>query len=721
MQNHEDKLVWCPLFSITEDEKTAFLDKIKDGKIGNGNLSSFIFDTMYKQGYDYADKDTLEATRRAILNWLIFKTDFALDTLSTKNYENARECYNNCQYDSDILDTLIKYFTLAWGSLMDKNGKPLFFDGKRIFEIIKGDVDNELKKIKNQYAQDKYAHLKAVIDTVCTVNYECYLNSENDKTELENDLNRYIIDTYSYDFIKATIQTEYTCSEYFKNKVNEKLQLSLLNDLEFWQDKEFSVTSFLNHICKNSIENAKSIIDYIFQNLQKDSDTALLIKNGLSIGFSLEILKKKAKEYAIFNSLNEKICYPLFDCENEIINKGKEIFEGFFFDFLYPHCKEKIKDHLSQITNNAELDDVLGAINDATIGNYLVGLERKALYILKNEYFSHDFILKRAYIKSYYLKKLSTQGKENSSLLECFYNVTRILNRELNIYTSIQLDSKLREEKFNLLKDILSKIDVSIDYSADYIASIIDIKSATDDEASRFPILQDLGSKIYDFALAELFFYNPYYSMVEYEFDKYSDYKSKIEIAKFFNLNEDYICHALKPIKFYYDTLNGVIDITKLNDLGRKEKYLADTLDMILGAYCLDKGHNEAIILAKTLIIHTFSDEFTNNDNLLCLGESRKEYIKSHLEILNLMDNKYDYFNIMHRSLYNLLGSLVFNISVDNEKSLALYSPDRIAPLFGDTRFFTEITPPFKCYLENGIDGVISEYGKIALKKYNSK
>ena len=43
------------------------------------------------------------------------------------------------------------------------------------------------------------------------------------------------------------------CSEYFKNKVNEKLQLSLLNDLEFWQGKEFSVTSFLNHIYKNSI------------------------------------------------------------------------------------------------------------------------------------------------------------------------------------------------------------------------------------------------------------------------------------------------------------------------------------------------------------------------------------------------------------------------------------------------------------------------------------
>jgi hypothetical protein len=139
---------------------------------------------------------------------------------------------------------------------------------------------------------------------------------------------------------------------------------------------------------------------------------------------------------------------------------------------------------------------------------------------------------------------------------------------------------------------------------------------------------------------------------------------------------------------------------------------------MILGAYCLDKGHNEAISLAKTLIIHTFPDKFANNDNLLCLGESRKEYIKSHIEILNLMDNKYDYFNIMHRSLYNLLGSLVFNINGDNEKSLALYSPDRIAPLFGDTRFFTEITPPFKCYLENGIDGVIRQFGKAATENF---
>ncbi len=248
---------------------------------------------------------------------------------------------------------------------------------------------------------------------------------------------------------------------------------------------------------------------------------------------------------------------------------------------------------------------------------------------------------------------------------------------------------------------------------------MVDIKSAKNSEADRFPILQDLGSAIYDFSLAELFFYNPYYPMAEYEYDKYSDYKIKIEIAKKFKLNEAYICHTIRPYKFYYDVLNGAIDFNLFNDLGRRDKYLSDFLDMLLGAYVLDKGHNDAIFLAKVLIIDTFPDKFTNNDLLYTSGDTRKEFIDSHLEILNLMTNKNAYFNIMHRSLYNLLGNLVLN--GDREKSFTFYTPDRIAPLFGDTRFFTEITPPFRCYLENGIDGVISEYGKIALKKYNNK
>ena len=45
MQNHEDKLAWCPLFSITEDEKTAFLDKINNGKTGK---NADVVDTLKK-------------------------------------------------------------------------------------------------------------------------------------------------------------------------------------------------------------------------------------------------------------------------------------------------------------------------------------------------------------------------------------------------------------------------------------------------------------------------------------------------------------------------------------------------------------------------------------------------------------------------------------------------------------------------------------------------
>ena len=34
MENYEIGFVWSPLFSITQEEKNSFLEKIKDGKIG---------------------------------------------------------------------------------------------------------------------------------------------------------------------------------------------------------------------------------------------------------------------------------------------------------------------------------------------------------------------------------------------------------------------------------------------------------------------------------------------------------------------------------------------------------------------------------------------------------------------------------------------------------------------------------------------------------------
>ncbi len=226
--------------------KNSFLEKIKDGKTGNGNLSSFAFDTTYKHGYDYTDSDTLEATKRAILNWLIFKTDFAYDVLGAERYEKAKESYELRQYNSEILDTLIKYFTLAWSSLRSADGKPLFLDGKRIFELLKEDIDKELENIKNQRSISKYAHLKDIIDTLCATKESCYLDAESHKPYLEAYLNTYIIDTYGYNFNEATYQTEYNHSEYFKDKVNERLQLALLNDADFWNGKNFSVTSFIN-------------------------------------------------------------------------------------------------------------------------------------------------------------------------------------------------------------------------------------------------------------------------------------------------------------------------------------------------------------------------------------------------------------------------------------------------------------------------------------------
>ena len=720
---------WSPIFSITNEEKESFLKSYKEWN-SKDSLYSFVFDALYKHGYDYTNKDTLEAIRVALLNQLIFNCDFARDILGDKDYQSACEAFKREQYSACQLVEIIKCFNLAWGHLKSTNGKPMCMDCSHIYPLLHRDIENQLSIIKSRKIEREYAPLKNVIDKITPgVKIECYLNATMLKAKmLESSINDYIRDIYNYDFNKASNDTEYVYSEDFGGTVNKVLQLALLNCEDFWKEKSFDIVEFINQVFENNgEEKAKKIIDYIFNLLNEDENISIFIKSNLSIGFSKkEVFIKKLKAYAQFTNISCELLYPMVEIENEEekLCKGKLIFESFLYDFVYPSYKDKIRKFLLQGAN----DSIFNALNYDVLGYDIRGNEKNALSILMPEFFTMDRLWKRVYLKAYYLSQQFLQGELNGNLFNCFYNLFELIYKDLSIETAQQLDMEAREEGYKILKNMLKEqgVYISEKNKADYIASLIDIKSATLNEANRFDELFILGDSIYCFAVAELIFYNPKNAYLEYgitiqkHFENYTCQRGIIKIAKKIQLDKMYISASLHPSKYYYNCLkNTHIDFYEINRHDDKEKYLGDCLKMLLGAVALDNGYMEAINLAKKLIRDTYCGDFDySNENTT--NEDYCERIKPDMSVLNESPINRDYNEMMHDALYRLLGCLVLKTEDKDTRELISSSLYRVAGLFGDKGYFCEVSPSYYCYLDKGIDAVIKEYGEDAFKKYKT-
>lgn len=739
MSSQIDKsgLAWSPFFPVTNEEKSAFLEKLPTLKNGKESLSMFVFDALYKHGYDYTDSDILNAIKISLLKSLLFRCDFALDALGEKSYKKACEVFENGEYCSDILSELIKCFNHAWGHLKLPNGKPVQMDCAHIYPLLKDDISYYYSVIKNNQIDSKYAPLKSVINQIVpSINDACYLNLK-EKSKLNIELNSYIIDTYSYDFNTASNSTDYIYSEYFGNSVNDILQLALLNNKDFWKSKDFSVVAFLNNVAKNNDEiQAQKIIDYIFNELKNDESVSRLIKNNLSIGFSkIDIFKKKFKDFAIFNGTSYEICYPFFEIESESakISEGKRIFESFLYDCIYPNNKDLITEKLIKSEKTDTFPTVFDILDFCSLGYIIRNEEKQALSILLPDFFTYDAIWKRAYLKAYYLKSKAAQFSLNKKLYTCFYPLFHYLNRELEIESAVQLDIKSRQNGFNMLKRILSEKDTEISYSEYYVASIIDGKSATKIEADLFPMLELFGSAIYDFAVAEMIFYNPYYDdytenakTVQFRFNSYTDKEAKIKIAKIISLEKAYISASNVNNKYIYDYFSTTLDFKSINNLGDNEIYLKQTLDMLLGAIALDLGYNASIKLAKRLIIDTFPTEFkteahyTQSD--IENGSADIFYLSRILPELNSKPESidYEYNSLMRDNLYRLLGCIILKTDTQSKRDLISSSMNKLSVLLGDTPYLNTVSPIYHFYLNNGLDSTVDKYKNDILLKYKT-
>ena len=736
-------LVWSPLFNISEKEKDEFKAHLKNN-FQNYTLSHFFYDFSNSE---ITNNDELDAIQYAILKFLITHTSFASDILNEEDYQKACDTFKRGQFNNGVLQSLIVLFLNAHVYFSSSNKE------NNIKSLLYSDTNTHLVAIKEKRTDKEFAPLKKVIEKVASgVKPECYLNvfRQSYIDRLDENLNNYIIEKYKYN-------PEYVHS-YLKNNSNKLFQLALLNDKNFWNDKDFSVISFINLIAHyNSEKHAQKVIDYIFEELKKDSSINTLIENNLEIGISgLDNLKLFYQNIVLNNGASTELLFPLFDVKDskEKFENGKVVFESFLYDYVYPHCKDVVKERLSKNIKEGIYYNIFDLLNFNVLGRNITAYENEltALKIFCPDFFKDENLWNRVYLKAHTLSLSVPENKINESLFNCFYNLCEFLNQDLSIETAIQLDTQSRKQGYRMLHNILNSYGVctSTFKSEDYIAALMDRKSATLKEAERFSVLEQLGDAIYGFAVAEMMFYNPYYDdyenyhkneiNVNKRFESFTKAEAQVEIAKKLRIDKMYISASSVLCKYDYQCLNHCdYEFTFTDKKPPKEKYLADSLEMILGAVCLDKGYKTAINLAKKLVRSTYKDDFPEevhftyenykNFSLEDTFIERDYWIRilpSPFSYLDEENNQFteSYRKIMWESLSKLL--LCVLVGTDTKKkreyiSNSSYNNELNKLDKKDHWDYGQVSLLFYCYLQSGLDTAIEIYKNDILDAVNKE
>jgi dsRNA-specific ribonuclease len=318
------------------------------------------------------------------------------------------------------------------------------------------------------------------------------------------------------------------------------------------------------------------------------------------------------------------------------------------------------------------------------------------------------------------------------------YDFTQAVEKRTGIKTAYQLNETLRENTFQALKGkmLTFGLNISERYKTDYVVAMLDRKVATWEESERFPILEQLGDSIYNMAVAELLFFNPQYDVYNFEYyETFQDYikaSAQVKIVKQFGLDPFYLSSAKNSCKYDSDRLiapdrESFALKQERESFSNEEKYLADSLEMLIGVICKDCGLIVALQFAKDLIKKTYSDIFSCEFR----GENEKELIV----ILNDNNIARDYLTKIlpalygekdesHRMLEMALNKLLLTYVLGTEEK---ETRNYITHSFGDRTIcedlsdFGSISKIFHGYLYSGLEFVIEKYQAKIIEKYKKQ
>lgn len=766
-------LDWSTFFNLTKEEKEKFLKQVKVENVENFKWDQyrFLFDFDRQS---FADESFDAAFKIEILNFCIEETNFAADILSEEDYSKCLEVFKRKQYDSKLLKSLLGAFICFLYRQEQKSA------GKKLALYLERDIKKRVNELREQEAEKTFMPLKKQIEKIAAgVKGYCYLVAETPSRyglrldldcRIKTELNEYLNKKYSYDYNELNGNWNLgllVLSGDQRADINQIFLKALYNDNAFWEKhKQFSFIAFIETVYEvNDRRHAEKILDYIFTEITEKQYGKAIIEKSLP----LICLKKEEficglewrtfrftfdrfKNYCNLKTLSkDNLCYPfttVIDAEDKL-NQGKQIVEEFLQE-IYPDEFARVYEILKSETKTPSaaysgrkqsLCNINGEMvlikNDhdewtiqhifdyPTFGYHDKVVDREVVAVYCPEYFSAENIWNRLYLKAFYMLKLvKNKAICFANLFEVYYDLFQFIEEKTGIKTSYQRNTAGRNEAYIKLKSILKQYGVNISdkYKSDYIISLLDRKVAIREESERFPVLEQLGDAVYGLALAEMFFYDPDIEHAEAVHHDYSSADIQIGIADKIGVDKLYLSSYSLPRKYERDILINPDDeiYTIRQESEQREndrKYIADSLEMVIGTICKDCGYQKAIDFTKQILRKTYPKSFfkelrwSDNQN----SNIDRDYWTK------ILPAPYSHFEPSHKMLWDAFDKFF--------KAYVLGTEDReirqfITNSFGDNKLYDaigtsyEVNKVFYEYLHKGLESAIEKFGNSVKENY---
>ena len=752
MYRHRDGLFW-PSFFSTKKEELKKLHEYDTVYSPHWLAEEMLRLTNIKDSeYESNDPCTSAACEHVALKFMLCDTDLARELLSEEELAKANELYARKQYSSKLLKKLLQtFYNLLRISQTDKQRDNL----RNLFTLA---IIDEDRKVGEAEISRSYGALKKIVEKVASgVQNGCYFEAERMVNiydiRLDESLNQRFLSNTGYDFNKANerhakneISTLF-CN-YEQTVTNIVLQLAIIDDKSFWEDHEnFNVITFVNEIAKqNDVRHAEKVLSFIAENLQKIPHMKLVFKHHFPLWISkydelVERLEDQAFRFT-FNRLEAycdlskvkhvPLCHPMSKADPTSFEIGRHVWERFIREYNYPNDHEKVESYLSNevkrfISGDTHENNDIAVILDSSTFRYSANNEDRRIFTAYHpDCFSFENIWKRVYLKAYAVTLLSDDEQMQFSYLQrIFVDLIKSLERRIGICTVHQLDTEARDKHFEELKRILGTygINATEEHKNDYIVSLLDRDTALIEEAESFPILEQIGDAIYGLAVAELLFYDPDTEGMAEKFEHFTRAEAQVLISKKQGFDKLYLQIGLPAKYVEYDTL--FYDIETFNEEKLQalngEKYLADSLEMIIGSVYRDSGIEKAIGFAKQLLLKTFPKQLRKEVRLTEENKHNKDIDMDYWS--RILPSPCSVMTGELRTLWNALDKVILIASLGtDDKDKRRY----ITRSFGNTAIYGEryihgVTWAFHDYLSNGLMSVLEKYGEIIRDNYKNE
>lgn len=748
-----DSLSWLSLFSIhDEKEKKRVLQWIEEMRLDYSGewLARKMLDLSHMNYSDYrADDPCMQAAcERVALKFILCDSDLAKDLLNAEDLSKANEVYARKQFNSKLLQKLLHQFLKL---LAEQRAEPYL---NNLFAIS---IIDEYRAVQEEEAIRTYGPLKKLIESVSSgVKSICYYEADNffygNESQLRDDLNAFLVQKCGYDFNKANQRnannkssTLFCSQEYTES--NRILQLALLNDADFWQAHEkFGVVIFLNKVAeKNDLKHAEKVLTFLLENLRKMPNMELVFSNGFPLWASeydemVVRLEDQARRFS-FHRLESycglsaiqsvPLCYPMCPKDERALEIGKAVWERFLRNYNYPNDYEVVERYLREEVDRftaGETHDYhdIAVILDSAPFRYSADNEDRRLFAAYHpDCFTSENVWNRVYLKAYAVTLLSADEQQQFSYLQrLFSDIMKTVEKQCGVCTAHQLDHSAREKRYQELKSLLASYGVPVNdsHKQDYVVSLLDRDTALMDEAELFPALEQTGDAIYGLAVAELLFYNPQTEEMPKKLEEYTRAETQVAISKKSGFDKCYLYAGL-PAKYNeYDSLFSDIENFSEEQMQtlNHEKYLADSLEMIIGSVCRDAGPELALAFAKALLQKTFPKKFPaeirpTEENKRNKDIERDYWSKILPSPCTIMD---DDVHALWRALDKAIRVTVIGTDDKDKRKFITYS-------FGNTTVYGEdesysVTWVFYDYLNNGLSFVLEKYGDRIRENYQN-